>query len=183
MKRFAAGLTALFVAGWASTASAQEEQGRSGPYIGAGGTYAIESIDSNALGDYDNSWGYDIKAGYRFNPYFALEAEWQHFVGFDGPGEPDLWMIGVNGKGFILPGPVQPYVLVGIGYTGSDTPQPTPPDNKSTEAWGARFGGGVDFYLSRNFVIYAEAGYVLPFGELDHLGAIPITLGIQWRFF
>ncbi|HYC01056.1 MAG TPA: porin family protein [Candidatus Limnocylindrales bacterium] len=181
MKRFAAGLTALCIAGWAAAASAQTDEGRSGPYIGAGATFAIENFDNKAGGGFDNSWGYDIKAGYRFNPFFALEAEWQHFTGFDGAGDPDLWMIGANAKGFILPGPVQPYVLAGLGYAGSD--EPNGANSNSETAFGARFGAGIDFYASRNFVIYAEAGYVLPFGELDHFGAIPITLGLQWRFF
>ncbi len=35
------------------------------------------------------------------------------------------------------------------------------------EDFAARFGGGVDLYLNRNFVVALDADYVLPTGDLD----------------
>ncbi|MBI5504358.1 MAG: outer membrane beta-barrel protein, partial [Deltaproteobacteria bacterium] len=84
LQRVAAVISAVVLAGWAVTASAGGEYGRSGPYVGAGGVYAIENIDAPAgISSVDDSWGYNIKGGYRFNQIFALEAKWEQWLGFD----------------------------------------------------------------------------------------------------
>ena len=50
------------------------------------------------------------------------------------------------------------------------------------EDFAARFGGGVDLYLNRNFVVALDTSYVLPTGDLDGLDHVSFSLGLQYRF-
>ena len=46
----------------------------------------------------------------------------------------------------------------------------------------ARFGGGIDFYVTRNIMVTAEVAYVLPTGQLDDLDQLQIGGALQYRF-
>ena len=50
------------------------------------------------------------------------------------------------------------------------------------EGFAARFGGGVDIYLSSNIVFVFEGGYVLPTGDVDGLDYASFAVGFQYRF-
>lgn len=184
LQRFAAGLSAAVLAGWAVTASAADagDYGRTGPYVGASGIYAIENfsgLGKNGITNVDDSWGYNIKGGYRFNQIFALEARWEQWTksDYDPTGHFDGWMAGVSGKAFFSDGPIQPYVLGGLGWMSVSDPF------KDDTGLGVRFAGGLDFYATRNIVINLEAGYVIPTGGISDYGLAPIGLGIAYRFF
>ncbi|MFN2426543.1 MAG: outer membrane beta-barrel protein, partial [Candidatus Binatia bacterium] len=109
--RFAATVSAAILAGWAATASAADEEfGRSGPHVSFGALYAFENFSGSAKSA-DDSWGYHIAGGYRFNEYFALELTFDHFVGFDVPGgEANVVSPLLNAKFYPFHGIVQPYV-------------------------------------------------------------------------
>jgi len=181
--RFAATVLTAVLAGWASSASAADtEFGRSGPYLGGGGIYAFESFN---VDDYspDGSWGYELKGGYRFNEWFALEVDWEHLLSFDDSdysnGETKQYLASVNGKVYPFHGIIQPYALVGVGYSNVND---THLINKDADTGvGFLFAGGVDIYVHRNFGFYAQAGYILP-TETDY-GAIPINFGLFYRFY
>ncbi len=184
-QRFAAVLSAAVLAGLAVTASAAGDYGRSGPYVAGGGVYVFENINEpDYLGSADNSWGYNLKGGYRFNQIFALEAEWEQWLSFDysPAGHFDAWMFGVSGKAFFSDGPIQPYVLAGVGWMGGKDTARTPRQIDTTDL-GLRFGGGIDFYASRNWAITAEAGYVLGTAGLSDYDLIPVSLGVVYRFY
>lgn len=199
LQRIAAGLSAAVLAGWAVTASADGEYGRSGPYVGAGAVYAFENIEEPGapffVDDVDNSWGYNLKGGYRFNKYFALEAQWEHWVGFeyspalavDLPDDAEFagWLLSANAKAFFSDGPFQPYVLVGLGWMGGedDARIDSSGDSLDDTDFGVRFGAGMDFYLSRNWGINAEAGYAMGVDTLNDYQLIPISVGVFYRFY
>lgn len=188
LQRVAAGILAAVVAGSAMTASAAGEYGRSGPYVGAGAVYAIESIDppSPVIKNVDNSWGYNVKGGYRFNQFFALEAGWEQWLEFDyspggnGLGDFDGWMFSASGKGFFSDGPIQPYLLAGLGWMGGNDSSPVGTD---VHELALRFGGGIDLYASRNWAVSAEAAYVMGTGDLKDYDVIPVGLGVLYRFY
>lgn len=185
LQRVAAVISAVVLAGWAVTASAGGEYGRSGPYVGAGGVYAIENIDAPAgISSVDDSWGYNIKGGYRFNQIFALEAKWEQWLGFDySPAfDFDGWLVSASGKAFFSDGPIQPFVLAGLGMMGGQDSSPNP-GKRDVHELGVRFGAGMDFYASRNWAVSAEAGYVLGTGDLSGYDLIPISLGVMYRFY
>ena len=199
LQRFAAGLSAVILAGWAVTASAAGEYGRSGPYLAAGGVYAFENIDKPGaplfVDDVDNSWGYNVRGGYRFNKYFALEAEWEQWIGFDytpalAVSLPDNagfegWLLSANAKFFLSDGPFQPYLLAGAGWMGGQDKARLDGSGNSLDDtdMGVRFGAGLDFYFSRNWGMNAEVGYAMGVDTLNDYQLIPISFGVFYRFY
>lgn len=175
---------AMMLAGWTTSAVALDDQyGRSGPYLGFNGMFAFEDF-SGAAGSPspDGSWGYDIDAGYRFNEYFALQAGWQQMVGFDdSTGDTSIWMVGLDGKFYPFHGIVQPYALVGVGWADVDDERAA--SKRSSSGLAARFGGGIEFYVHRNWAITTEIGYVLQTSGRDDYGSIPLSFGILYRFY
>lgn len=177
---------AMIVATTTSALAADQEYGRSGPYVGGGGLYAFENFSGSASSaEPDDSWGYYLRGGYRFNEWFALEADFEHYLGFDegggGGGDTQIWIIGINGKFYPFHGIIQPYLAVGGGYTGVDPSASTGQDDD--EGAGFRFTGGLDVYVTRNWAFSADAGYYLPVGGISDFGAIPITFGVMYRFY
>lgn len=180
-KKIAVTLSAALLAGWATCASAaDDEYGRSGPYLSAGGVYAFDDFSGNAAPSPSGSWGYNLAGGYRFNEYFALEVDWEQLLGFeDSTGDADTWLLGVNAKVYPFHGIIQPFVVAGVGWASVD-------DNSAPEddtGAGFRFGGGFDVYISRNWAINVETGYLLPIGSLNDYGAVPLSLGVTYRFY
>jgi hypothetical protein len=54
--------------------------------------------------------------------------------------------------------------------------------DRSGEGFVVRVGGGVDLYLSENFVLEVEGGRMLPFGEVSGMDHIFWSVGLQYRF-
>lgn len=179
-KRFAAVCTAAVLAGWAATAvAADQEYGRSGPYLGAGGTYGFENFDG--VPGAGGGWGYNLKGGYRFNQFFAIEAEFEQLLGMESNlGDIDSWVLTAAGKAFALDGPIQPFALAGIGWAGVDQSGAGGVDD---DGLGFRFGAGVDFYATRNIAITAEVGYILGTGDVGDFNLVPVSLGVLYRFY
>jgi len=123
-----------------STAYAQD----SGFYIGAGGSYALESFDVEdsddleSMGlkmDFGNSYGLNLKAGYCFSELFALEFNFDYLPSFewDDRGSYQGFAIAVDSElklmTYMLAGKlspdfgfkkVKPYILAGIGMMDGD---------------------------------------------------------------
>jgi hypothetical protein len=182
--RFAATVSAAVLAGWAVSASAlDDEYGRSGPYIGAGGLYAFENFSGAAESPTpDGSGGYNLKGGYRFNEYFALEIDWDHMISFaQSTGDTEIWDIGANAKFFPLHGIVQPFVSVGGAWSSVDDPRAA--SARDSTGFAARFGLGLDVYVHRNWALSLESDYLLQTGGRADYDAIPISLGVTYRFY
>jgi len=180
--RLAATVSAAILVGWAATASAaDEEHGRSGPYVGIGATYAFEQFSGSAK-DVDDSWGYHAAGGFRFNEYFALELTGEGYVDFkindQDADQADVFAAMVSGKVYPFHGIVQPYAAVGAGWAWVDDDR-----GLSTNDFAVRFAGGIDFYVARNWGLFVEAGYFLPVGGAEDYAAVPISFGVLYRFF
>lgn len=182
--RFAATVSAAVLAGWATCATAaDDEYGRSGPYLGVGGIYAFENFSGIATATTpDGSWGYDLKGGYRFNEYFALELKWEQFVEFDDPaGGTDIWMIGFGGKFYPFHGIVQPFAGAALGWSSVDDSRAA--SRTESDGIGFRFDLGLDIYITRNWAFQTAVGYFLPTGGRTDYDAIPLTFGVLYRFY
>lgn len=159
---------------------------RTGPYIGLGGTYAVELFDDNSVGGArtDNSGGVHAKAGWRVHPNAAAELRYDWFHEFDlDPGHIDGYLLSINGKGYLLTGRVQPFGLVGLGFLHADGsagnfPGAAHPSN----GFAMRFGGGLDVYATENLVVGPEFAYVLPTGSANDLDMLTVSVGLSWRF-
>ena len=89
-----------------------------------------------------------------------------------------------NVKGYIPIGRLHPFLLAGAGFMHASGEDRVGLDvTTDGDAFAARFGGGIDVYLNRNFVAVAEAGYVwIPTGKLDHLDHVLWSVGLTYRF-
>lgn len=182
LKRLSLGMTAALLAASALPATAESDYGRSGIYVGASALYSIENFNDTAgINDSENSWGYDAKVGYRINKRWAVEAEWEHATGYDlGAGaELDEALLTANTRVYLGTGQTQVYLLGGVGYAMGDISGPGGDDDS---AFVMHLGLGVDRYITENWAITGEFGYVIPTGELQSTDSLPITLGVLYRF-
>ena len=178
----------------AGTGGFLQGSSRTGPYVGIGVAYALESFDLGELESASgtglkaaNSLGFSARLGYRLHAHLAAELAFEYYdnVDLDAVGvksaEVDAWLLTGNVKAYLLPGPLQPYALAGFGVLRADLPDILPLGDKTEPM--ARFGGGLDLYVTEKVVFNAEAAYVLPTGEdLEDLPFIPLVFGLQYRF-
>ncbi|MFN2378113.1 MAG: outer membrane beta-barrel protein [Candidatus Binatia bacterium] len=168
---------------------------RTGFYIGAGGNYAFNNFDGLnstpggpaivATDSVDNSAGYFVRAGYRVHANVAVEARFEHYLGFEtdpGPGHLEGYSIMANVKGFLLTGRYQPYVLFGMGYLDLNSPGVDQGDEIAGDDFAMRFGGGLDAYITENLSMGPELAYLLPTGDASDLDMLTLSLGLNYRF-
>jgi hypothetical protein len=114
--------------------------------------------------------------------------------------EGDTWSLSADLAIYPWTGRVQPFLLAGLGWLWADleeqpvrTADATPgsPDPglvklglgiDSGDDLMARFGAGVEFYLTDYFFLHADASYVLGTGEVDDLDYISVGWGLGCRF-
>lgn len=180
-----------WLAGRAVADSGAEAFDRSGPYLGLSGVYALESFDDSEF-KFDDSAGVNLRFGYRAFPNLSFELAYEWLEGFDstsgpvgeGEREYDTHLITANAKILGMNGRYQPYALVGGGvlvvnieHVG-ELPKPW----VVYAGFAARFGGGVDVYLSRHFAINLEGTYVVPAARVKDQQYGTLGLGFQYRF-
>jgi opacity protein-like surface antigen len=194
---------ALFVLALAGASAAQDDQDaydRAGPYLALAGTLGLDTQLQDDLDrrlgslvdvDVDPSLGLNARAGYRFHPNFAAEIHYEWLSDFDinlsSPAlgavdttvELDGWALTVDGKAFLLTDNPQPFLLVGVGVLNIDSDF-----GVDKTVFAARFGGGVDCYLTPNIAITLGVSYVLPGEDIDGVGVnyVSIGWGLQYRF-
>ena len=182
-----------------------DDYARNGAYVGAnlaGAWYrevkddvrdAIEANGFNLNIDLESPLGLGARAGYRFLPHLAGEVQIQWFAKAKTEvGNEDVSVnfnkfetLTVTGslKAYPLTGRIQPFAQVGIGLMHADVDDKLGFDTHDTdEDFAARFGGGVDLYANRNFVVVVEGGYVLPTGNLDGMDYVFWSVGLNYRF-
>ena len=173
-------------------------------YLGLGALVGIEDLNvgkqpfgagGSAVGVdvADQNWGGEVRAGYRFHPHLAAELQGQYNGLYDVKaetvGHPLLGSVEVvtttaNLKAFVLRGPVQPYVLGGVGIMWADT------EDRVAGAklplgdveFAGRGGLGVDFYLSPMLAVNLEGSYVAAAGGLAGYNVAALGAGVQWHF-
>lgn len=174
---------------------------RSGLYLGlgfVGGVYTQADSETEkelaAIGyviDVESSVaaGLDLQAGYRLHPHAAAQVHFQYFpntdVEFDGVKviEADTWTLTGDIKGYVFTKRFQPYVLAGLGIMHTKQKDTLGLGfTESTEEFAVRLGGGIDYYLTENFVFEVELGGVLPSGDLKDLDLFTFAVGLQYRF-
>jgi opacity protein-like surface antigen len=173
-------------------------------------TFVDPGYSTFSLGDVeDDLFGFMGRGGYRCHPNISDEIQFERLSYFDGSmmenGTPpvddsartyDLELESLvftsNVKGHLLTGRYQPFVLVGIGFMRMETkardalggtlPGSAPQGSDIEIEFAARFGGGLDFYITQSIVASAEVSYVMPTGKLDNLDYYSFGLGLQYRF-
>lgn len=173
---------------------------RSGWYVGLGGHAAVEQFDRD--GHYRDSEGIDAVVGYRLLPVLALEGQLDWNNDFEDPGAVsgtclthtgpvpcitsatvELLTITANARAMLPLGRFQPFALIGGGVlrrAAGGTPSQSEDDVDA--GYAARFGAGVDVYLTRRILVSVAAHYVLPTGAVDDVSYITAGGGLQFRF-
>jgi hypothetical protein len=126
----------------------------------------------------DPGVGVGVAGGYRLHPNIAVEGLFQWLGTSDIGGIPVVkrWDATANVR-VSTSGRVQPYAVVGGGY-GSLQLGPTP----SVGGFVARFGGGLDVYVTNNIALYTEVAYMLATGDIDGASYATLGLGAMLRF-
>ncbi|MCI0734407.1 MAG: porin family protein [Methylococcaceae bacterium] len=193
-----------------AAADGTDDFDRPGTYLGLGGTYAFHwfagsSFDRNLGGQgvqviSSSSGGLNARAGYRVNPWFAAEAEYEWIDGFtnkiQGSNVATLTshQLTVNGK-FIYSdwGRFQPYGLLGVGlsiWEASDRAGRGSGLEGTSVGLAGRVGLGLDAYVNKNLLVNLGLDMALSTttidnsigGDLRNLFYVPIQLGVQYRF-
>jgi OOP family OmpA-OmpF porin len=197
-KAFVVTAAAIFgMAGLApGTASAQENP--EGLYVGAGwGQFNLgidnlseagSAISSIAKSD-DNAW--KVFAGYRFNPYIAIEAAYIDFGHpsdrFEATGANGNYRVALSGFapsliGTVPVGPVELFAKLGYYYYNVDVrvdfDTPGPSLDSSHSGSDLIYGGGVGLTLADHLQLRAEYEVV----DLDRGNSDAVWLSAAWRF-
>jgi len=161
---------------------------RDGWYSGVGGGYAIEYFDNGTSG---NSGFAQIRAGYHFLRFAALEAQLEYTPKFNGQSgryagvDTATFGTWANIKGYPTApwtGRFQPYAMIGIGWWWERRWGPAISGVDQDGGFVSRYGGGVDLYVTKNIVVTAESAWVLPTGHLESLKQVQIGGALQYRF-
>jgi len=113
--------------------------------------------------------------GYRLHPRIAVEGQLQWLgnqsIGVFGQDFAQLsrWDATANGKLFLATGRVQPYAVIGAGYvraTGTCTASNCSGGGVG-DSFVARFGAGLDVFITRNIGVYAEGAYMLAPNDIE----------------
>lgn len=168
--------------------AAGPEYSKAGPYLGLGAAFGFDDFDLSDYFDIDPAYGLDVWAGYRFHPHVAAETQIEYLNGFKtelhgfelSKNQTVTWT--TNLKAFLLTGRFQPFAYVGIGLGWQQIELSIVDRSADFLGFAARFGGGVDFYITEHLALQANASYVLPTGELDGFGYTSMVVGAQFRF-
>ncbi len=148
--------------------------------------------------------GFKLRAGYRCNRRFSAEAEFEWLSPFEGRAATgDLLavadveiksnIIGVNIKAhlmidrFPITSRIQPYLLLGSGLLRVNTKittvdGPIVESTAKSPLFVIKFGGGADYYVTKNIVVNAGIKYVLPLMESNNFKYISTFAGAEYRF-
>ncbi len=147
--------------------------------------------------DSRHSGGFRAALGRRCHERFAVEVEVEWIAPYEGSVDlrtggklQDIKIAPVTGtvnvKGFLLTGRIQPYLLAGMGVMSiSNESKNTNDDLSGTKRTGqlaVRGGGGVDFYLNRNWVLNLGVDYLYSATNLEYLDFLTVSTGVQYRW-
>ena len=181
-----------------------------GAYLVLGGFTAFTAF-KDIPSDFDTSLGFMLRGGYRISPIFAIEAEGNFIAGWDtheeepppGVDQTDFTLDGgiatINALAYLPLGRLQPHVSVGMGgmwaqlRTTNSVTQICSLDSywfcqnvylqlDHSGGFVMKFGGGLDYYLTRDWAVVTDASYVLPFGDLKDLRYLSFNWGVRFNF-
>lgn len=178
-------LAAVFVL-FASAIPAAAQYGQRvtelGPYVTLkGGGYFPETGD---LENFDNAFYGEVAVGGRIHPIFGLELGVGWFETEDTGQEVQVVPIMLNAKVPIPLGPVNPYVLGGIGGYWVDLE--VGPESEDDFTYGFQAGAGIDFEVTPMTFLGVEGKYIWTEPELGNtdveVSGFVVTGNVGFRF-
>lgn len=195
-------LLVVLVLGAAAVVRADDTFSRPGGYVAAGIGGAFETFH----GEFDPR-GHDVsnafivggRVGSRLNRFASLDLGFDYTVtGFELSNdqarsiEAETLLGFTNLRLYPFGGRFQPFVLGGAGFLWAQLDCTDPAGDAfdcgnagfgDTElAFGGRFGGGLDVYLTRNIALSGELAYVMPTGGLSDMRFLTFGAQVVLRF-
>jgi hypothetical protein len=163
----------------AASAAVAQDWDRSGLYAQFNGVANFESFDNVPNNYFDTAVGLGGRVGFRLAPHFAVESMVEWTGDFSDVSGVDLatTLVAMNGRYYILTDQWQPYVSLGLGW-GFANIDPGPSEN----GFVARFGGGLDYYIGRNWGLTGEFAYNVSTGDLSEFNYMSLGWGAFVRF-
>ena len=180
-RRFCLGLTLIAMLGLSPETHAQEYDS-SGWYLGAGLGLGIENYDDTSGLNVDTGIGFDLWAGYRFDPNLSVELQLEYLDRLNNSiANGSATAFTGNVKTYLETDWIQPFLLVGIGFARVDYKDSRISANDV--GFAARLGGGMDFYLwESNTSLGVTVSYVVTTGDADGFDYLSLVFGVQRRF-
>ncbi len=153
---------------------------RAGGYVGVGGAFALQNFSTP--GSQDDSGSILFRAGYRGDPYLAVEFLGEVLPGFEGDDSVDNdvngFAVTANAKLLLPLGRVEPWLMAGIGFLDIDADS----NDETREDFAFRSAAGLDVHLTPHWALYAEAAYMLPTGSVKRFDYATFGGGVLFRF-
>lgn len=160
-----------------------EESGVVGFYLGGGALRSFEDFDHGRI-DFDDAVGFDIRAGFRFEEWIALEVQSEWSGRFDGDtrsSDLEIHYRGLNAKLYPLQTWIEPYFVAGAGLLYGRLDRDG--GNKNDFGAAIRIGGGVEIPIIERVRLTVEGSYVVPTPDLDDYRYAAVSVGFIWHFF
>ena len=77
---------------------------------------------------------------------------------------------------------IDPFLYTGIGVGWVELTGNSGAGKVDATDFIARFGGGLDLYLTEHLALQVSSSYVLPTGDLDNLAYVSLVFGLQYRW-
>lgn len=164
---------------------------RRGFYLGLGPSFFAENFegDIGRLGASD-TWGFHARAGYRFLDFLAVEGLYEYANDFgEDLDEANRYTLQTNVftanvKAIAPLGRFQPYLGGGVGFM---RPQQSRTGifrafDWNEFAFAGRVNGGLDFYITPQISVGADANWVIPTDDLEDLEYISVNFGGRFIF-
>jgi opacity protein-like surface antigen len=156
------------------SSGAQAQMKDAGAFIGGGLSYAWHNLDTNDLekvfGDIsiDDTWGFNLFAGYRFIKYFSLEANHNWYDSFKidtdfGSFDLNVFTLMLDAKAMypLFQDRLVPYVRLGGGLMHAEL------ENEDEDGLAWNIGAGMDYFINPNISIGIDGKYVWGSVELN----------------
>lgn len=178
-------LAVLLLSLLATPVRAHDVYARPGTYVAASATLAIENLEGSS--QHDLSAGFQLRLGYRASEIFSTEIEIDYAHGFDdSPGPEDtvgIYVLTANLKASAPLGRLQPFGLLGLGFSSADFQSSNPLIGRYDSTDGAaKLGLGLDYYLTRYVVLSASGEYNFVFSRGLSLDFMTLGFGAAYRF-
>jgi hypothetical protein len=181
MKRFLAGLVVLTL----SCAAFAEPTKERGGFVGGGFAATVFEDDGLLAGlDFDDSdSGFGFFGGYKFIPYFAVEARYNDFGSFGVEGFPiEVTALSVHAVGIVPFGSSgwELFGQLGLGTASWDDGFDSGDESVGSAGLGVRFGWGGNFSVAAQLDAYAYEDCSL--GPCFDLGVTSTMVSFQYIF-
>lgn len=153
--------------------------------MGARGLYALEDWSDEEATRASDTDGVGLTLGYRLSPFVGIEIDVEWTRDYIHPDKRDVSLLysSARMKVYPLTGRYQPFLMGGIGILATIVTDRNGQKPRNDRAdWGFRGGGGMDFYITQNWVVNAEASYVATVGNVKNLNYAVFGLGLTYRF-